>query len=118
MVSKFLLLFPCLGFFHLSRIQQERIMRNTDLKTNEAVEILEYEKNNGGYWDGVKLFRQEIEKLVPIAEALCLGYSILFIFDNATSHSIYAENTLYTDKTIKNPVVNKLFFTMASILTK
>ena len=55
MVSEFLLPFARLGLFHLSRIQQEEIMRNTGLRINEAVEILEYEKNNDGYWDGAKL---------------------------------------------------------------
>lgn len=54
MVSGFLLPFTCLGLSHLSKIQQE-IMRNTGLKFNKAVEILEYGKNNDGYWDGLKL---------------------------------------------------------------
>ncbi len=41
MILMFLLLFARLELSHLSRIQQKRIIRNTGVKTNEAVEILE-----------------------------------------------------------------------------
>lgn len=47
MVSEFLLPFARLGLSHLSQIQQEEIMRNTGLRMNEVVEILEYGKNTG-----------------------------------------------------------------------
>lgn len=103
MVSEFLLPFARLGLFHLSRIQQEEIMRNTGLRINEAVEILEYEKNNDGYWDGAKLLWQVMEKALPIAEVLYPRYSILFMFDNATSHSVYAEDALCAHKINKGP---------------
>ncbi len=78
-------------------------MCNTGLKTNEAVEILEYEKNNDGYWDEIKLLRQVMEKALPIAESLYPGYSILFMFDNATSHSVYVEDALLAHKMNKGP---------------
>ena len=35
-----------------------------------------------------------VQKALPIAEALYPGYSLLFLFDNATSHSVYADNAL------------------------
>ena len=31
---------------------------------------------------------------MPIVEALYLGYSLLFLFDNATSHSVYTKDAL------------------------
>lgn len=37
-----------------------------------------------------------VNKALPIAEALYPGYSLLFLFDNATSHSVYADNALCT----------------------
>ena len=38
--------------------------------------------------------KQVKEKALPIAEALYLGYSLLFLFDNATSHSVYLMDAL------------------------
>ena len=35
-----------------------------------------------------------VNKALPIAEALYPGYSLLFLFDNANSHSVYAKNAL------------------------
>ncbi len=106
MVSEFLLLFACLGLSHLSRIQQEEIMCNTGLKTNEAVEVLEYRKNNDSYLDWVKLLRQVMEKALPIAETLYFGYSILFMLDNTTSHLVYTKHALCTNK-MKQKLGNK-----------
>lgn len=33
-------------------------------------------------------------KALPIAEAFYPGYSLLFLFDNATSHSVYVKDAL------------------------
>lgn len=60
----------------------------------EAVEIFEYGKNNDDYWDGAKLYQQIVNKALPIAKALYLSYSLLFLFDNATSHSVYVKDAL------------------------
>ncbi len=60
----------------------------------ESVEIFEYGKNNDGYWDGAKLHQQVVNKALSIAETLYLGYLLLFLFDNATSHSVYAKDVL------------------------
>ena len=65
------------------------------LTFTEVVELFEYGKNNEKYWDGPKLHKQVVTKALPIAEALYPGYSLLFLFDNATSHSVYADNALY-----------------------
>ena len=62
----------------------------------EAIEIFEYEKSNNGYWDRPKLYHQVVTKVLPIAEALYPGYSLLFLFNNTTSHFIYAQNALCT----------------------
>ena len=43
-----------------------------------------------------------MSKALPIAEALYPGYSLLFLFDNATSHSVYANNALRTGGMNKN----------------
>ena len=37
---------------------------------------------------------QIMKKALPIKEALYLGYELLFLFDNATSHSIYIPDAL------------------------
>lgn len=71
-------------------------MHNTGLRMNEVVKILEYGKNNDGYWDRAKLVWQMIDKVLLVAETLYSGYSILFIFDNATSHLVYAVDALCT----------------------
>ena len=37
-----------------------------------------------------------VNKALPIAKTLYPGYSLLFLFDNATSHSVFAQDALYT----------------------
>ena len=44
-----------------------------------------------------------ISKFLPIAEALYLGYSLLFLFNNATSHSVYAKDVLQVHEMNKGP---------------
>lgn len=60
----------------------------------EAVELFKYGKANKKYWDRPKLHKQVVNKTLPLVEALYLGYSLLFLFDNATSHFVYIENAL------------------------
>ena len=71
-------------------------MEKTGFTFRQAVELFEYEKNNEGYWDGPKLHKQVVTKALPIVEVLYPGYSLLFLFDKATSHFVYADNTLRT----------------------
>lgn len=35
-----------------------------------------------------------MSRALPIAEALYLGYSFFFLFDNSTSHFVYAKDAL------------------------
>lgn len=62
----------------------------------EVIEIFKYGKNNNEYWDGAKLHQQVVTKALLIAEALYSGYSLIFLFYNATSHSVYAKDVLRT----------------------
>ena len=67
----------------------------------ETVEVFGYRKQNERYWDGGKLHRRVVNKVLPIAEALYPGYSPLFLLDNATSHSFYVEDALRTQNISK-----------------
>lgn len=64
------------------------------LTVTEAVKLFEYRKSNEGYWDGSKLHKQVVNKALPIAGALYPSYSQFFLFDNATSYSVFAQNAL------------------------
>ena len=93
MVSEFILPYGRLNLASLTSEERETI-RGTRLLEEEAVEIFEYGKNNDGYWDGAKLHQQVVNKALLIAEALYPGYALLFLFDNSTSHSVYAKDAL------------------------
>lgn len=60
----------------------------------ELVKIFEYGKNNNEYLNGTKLYQQVVNKALPIAETLYPSYSLLFLFNNATSDLVYAKNAL------------------------
>lgn len=62
----------------------------------EAAELFGYRKNHEGYWDRAKLHEQVVSKALPIVKALYPEYSLLFLFDNATSHLMYASDALWT----------------------
>lgn len=94
MVSEFLLPFGRLNLSFLSLEKRQEVIKKAGLTHTEAVENFEYGKNNDGYWDGAKLHQQVVNKALPIAEALYPGYSLLFLFNNATSHSVYAKDAL------------------------
>ena len=96
MVSDFILPFGRLNLSSLSKEKKKEVIDKTGLSVTEAVELFKYGKTNEGYWDGSKLHKQVVNKALPIAEALYPGYSLLFLFDNATSHSVYAQNALCT----------------------
>lgn len=51
--------------------------------------LFEYRKANKGYWNRSKLYQQVVNKALPIAEAFYPDYSLLFLFDNATSYLVY-----------------------------
>lgn len=94
MTSEFVLSFGRLNLASLSLEKRDEVVEKYGLVSTEAVEIFEYRKNNYRYWDGAKLHHQVMKKALPIAEVLYLGYSLLFLFDNATSHSVYAKDAL------------------------
>lgn len=60
----------------------------------KAVEVFEYGKNNDRYWNRAKLHKQMVDKALPITQAFYPKYALLFLFDNGTSHSVYAKNAL------------------------
>lgn len=103
MASEFILPFGRLNLASLTPEKRNEVIAQTGLTETEAIEIFEYGKNNDGYWDGVKLHKQVVSKALPIAEALYPGYSLLFLFDNATSHSVYAKDALQVNNMNKGP---------------
>ena len=94
MTLEFLLPFSQLNLASLSPEKRDKVVEKCGLVSTKAVEIFEYGKNNDGYWDGAKLHHQVMKKALLIAEALYPGYSLFFLFDNATSHSVYAKDAL------------------------
>lgn len=96
MVSDFLLSWSRLNLFSLPDTRQKELA--TSGVPLEAAEFFEYGKNNDGYWKGEHLLKQVVEKALPIGEALYPGYQLLFLFDNATSHSVYASDALQVDE--------------------
>lgn len=69
-------------------------MEKCGLLKTKAIKVFEYGKNNNRYWDWAKPHKQVVNKALSIAEALYPEYSLLFLFDNATSHSVYAKDAL------------------------
>lgn len=92
MVSDFFLLWSRLNLLSLSSEKQDRLVSlGVPL---EAVTYFEYRKMEEKYWTGEHLLNQIQKKALLIGEALYPGYALLFMFDNATSHSIYAKDAL------------------------
>ena len=87
-------LFRYLNLSSLSLENRQEVIKKSDLTYTEVIENFEYRKNNDRYWDIAKLYQQMVNKALFIAEALYLNYSILFFFDNATSHSVYIKDVL------------------------
>ena len=90
MVSDFLFLFGQLNLSSLLEEKKKEVIDKTGLSVIKAVELFEYKKKKEGYWDRSKLHKQVINKTLLIAEVLYPSYSLLFLFDNATSHFVYA----------------------------
>lgn len=103
MVSEFLLPFGRLNLSSLSELSEQDLIERCGLTETEAVEVFEFGKNNQGYWTGADLLKQVKNKALPIAQALYPGYSLLFLFDNATSHSVYGQDALQVNNMGKGP---------------
>ncbi len=89
---------PCgrLNLASLTKEKREEVVQQNGLQEIEVLEIFEYGKNNDGYRNGAKLYKQVVNKALPIAKVLHPGYSLLYLFENETSHSVYARDTLQT----------------------
>ena len=102
MVCEFLLPFGRLNFLSLSEEKKKEVLKQTELKITKATKLFEYKKANKDYWNRPKLHKQVVNKALPIAEVLYPGYLLLFLFDNATSHTVYTDNLLHTIKINKS----------------
>ena len=60
----------------------------------EAAIYFEYGKIEEKYWTSKYLLDQIQNKALPIGKALYPSYGLLFMFDNATSHAVYAKDAL------------------------
>ena len=69
-------------------------MEKCSLLETEVVKVFEYKKNNDRYWDRARLHKQVVSKALFSANALYPEYSLLFLFDNVTSHSVYTKDAL------------------------
>jgi len=93
MVSDFLLPWSRLNLLSIPIARREELVASGI--PLEAAILFEYGKEDG-HWDGERLLNQIVNMALPIAEALYPGYDLLFLFDNATSHLIYAKDALRT----------------------
>lgn len=76
----------------MSSIKKEDLVNSGILK--EIVIYFEYKKFKEGYWTRQYLLDQIVKKALLIRKTLYLGYALLFMFENITNHSIYAQNAL------------------------
>ena len=82
--------------------QQQKNLAISRIPT-EVVTYFKYLKTKERYWTEKHLLDQIVRKALPIEEALYLGYEFLFLFDNATSHSIYTPVALQVANMNKEP---------------
>ena len=81
---------------------QQKYLGSSRIPT-ETVTYFENRKTEKGYWTGEHLLDQIVKKALSIGEALYPGYKLLFLFDNTTSHSIYAPDALQVANVNKRP---------------
>ena len=101
MVSDLLLLWSRLNVFSLPSQQQTDLV-NSGISL-EVATYFEYSKMEEGYWTGEHLLDQIRTKALSIGEALYPGYELLFMFDNVTSHAVYAKDALQVAHMNKGP---------------
>ena len=94
MVLEFFLPFGRLKLSFLPKDKKTEMIEKAKLIIIKTVMLFEYGKTIKGYWDGLKLYQQVINKALPIVEAFYVGYSLLFLFNNATNHSVYVQDAL------------------------
>lgn len=92
MVSDFL---PPWSRLNLASLLPEKQKKLAELGVPfEAATYFECGKIEEGYWTGEHLLDQIQNKALPIGEALHPCYKLLFMFDNTTSHAVYAKDAL------------------------
>ena len=101
MVSNFLLLQSRFNLFSLPP-KQQKDLANSDIPLEAAI-YFKYGKIEEGYWTGEYLLDHIKSKAFSIGEALYPEYELLFMFDNATSHAIYAKDVLQVTHINKKP---------------
>ncbi len=60
----------------------------------ETTKLFEYKRQNRSYWDELKFYIKVVNKALWITKALYFSYSLLFLFNNVTSHAAYADSAL------------------------
>ncbi len=95
-VSEFFLFFGRHKLLFLPKDKKKIVIEKAKITITEAVLLFEYEKANKKYWDRSKLQYQVVTKALLIAEANYPSYFLLFLFDNAKDHFVYAKNVLCT----------------------
>lgn len=107
MVSDFLLPQLRLNLFFLLS-QQQKNLASLGISF-EVATYFKYDKIEEGYWTVENLLDQIKTKALPIRKAFYLGYKLLFMFDNVTSHAIYTKNVLQVTYMNKRPGGQQLF---------
>lgn len=67
MIFEFFFSFNQLNLFFLTFERKEQIKEEIKLVKIEVVEIFKYGKNNDKQWDGTELYKQVVNKALPIA---------------------------------------------------
>ena len=78
MIFELIFAYGQLNLAFLTPEKKNEVIQQTGLKFTKAAKIFEYGKNNDGYWDEIKLYKQVVEKALSIAKALYPGYSLCF----------------------------------------
>ena len=80
-------------------IHRSEFICNTIGWMKDAGESLEYGKNYEGYWTGEMLAKQLKDKAIDVFEAAhAPGTLGVFIFDNSSGHSVYADDALVSSR--------------------
>ncbi|CAG8807959.1 3058_t:CDS:2 [Cetraspora pellucida] len=82
----------------------------------EACVIIKPDKNDKGWWNGSNLLTQVANKAIPIFEATHLNCIGVFIFNNSTNHSAFANDMLCAKKITFILVVNSQDYAIDSLL--
>ncbi len=92
------------GFLGLSDEEYEDARTKHTNLWKDARFLLKYGKNSEGYWDSDKFMRQ-VEQAVTIAEIKYTRerYNLVFLFDQSSGHTAYAEDSLNANNMSVNP---------------